>query len=197
MHVGWGNDRTQHRHARTICIALPQAFRRALWTRYRTWEDIKGSFWGDSTRPSRTLLEERFPSLQKGSNCMVWIWETDALGEQCTRLETWAHLSVSLCLSVLTKQDRSTGWRHALQNSSVRLAPSLSHLTNEKTGPQRGLSDLPSIRHLASSGARIQAPEEVWIQSLSSTPSLYCASPERSDSLSIYSLHNLMDGQIN
>ena len=80
---------------------LARAFRRALWTRYRTWEDIKESFWADSTRPAWTLLEEWFPLLQRGqgSNCVVWIWETDAFGEQCIRLKTWDILQ-SLCALV-------------------------------------------------------------------------------------------------
>lgn len=73
----------------------------------------------------------------------------------------------------------------------------LSPLTNENPRPQRGLSDLARIRHLARGGAAIQAPEEVWPQSPSSSPSPDCAFPERSHSLrsSVFP-HLITDGQV-
>lgn len=151
---------------KSVSIYFPKAFRIALWTRYRLWDDVRGVILGGLYQAWWNTVGGIVSTAAKGrgSNCGVSVCETNALGETTS----WAcDLHESSCLSASAT---SSGWTGALVGDmrfqTARQAGPLSHLTHENAGTQRDLSDVLSIGHLVSGGAGIQTSglqPGVWV----------------------------------
>lgn len=172
---------------RSVSIYLPKAFRIALWARYRLWEDVRGVILGGLYQAWWNTVGGIVSTAAKGrgSNCGVWVWETNALGETTS----WAcDLHESSCLSASAT---SSGWTGALVGDTrfktARQAGPSSHLTWKRRHSDR--SEWCAQRRASGKWWSWDPNFGTPARSLSSLWPQCVASPERRDSVLIQSMN--------